>query len=99
MLSDRGPQFISSFWEEFNRMLGTKIKLSTADHPQTDSQTEIYNQYLQKQLRLFVNYYQDNWSDLLPMMDYAQLTLPHDSLGGLSQFEVVHRYPPRTNFD
>ena len=33
------------------------------------------------------------------MMDYAQLTLPHDSLGGLSQFEVVHRYPPRTNFD
>ena len=43
MLTDGGPQFISSFWEKFNSILGTKIKLSTADHPQTDGQTEIYN--------------------------------------------------------
>jgi transposase InsO family protein len=99
MLSDRGPQFISSFWQEFNSILGTKIKLSTADHPQTDGQTEIYNQYLQKRLRPFVNFYQDNWSDLLPMMDYAQLTLPHESLGGITPFEVVHGYPPRTTWD
>ena len=46
MVSDRGPQFISAFWQAFNRTLGTKIKLSTADHPQTDGQTEIMNQYL-----------------------------------------------------
>ena len=99
MLSNRGPQFISVFWNEFNKILGTKIKLSTADHPQTDGQTEIYNQYLQKRLRPFVNYYQNNWSKLLPMMDYAQLTLPHDSLGGLLPFEVIHGYPARTIWD
>ena len=33
------------------------------------------------------------------MIDYAQLTLPHHSLGSLSPFEVVHRYLPRTTFD
>lgn len=43
MLSDRGPQFISAFWDEFNKILGTKIVLSLAYHPKTDGQTEIYN--------------------------------------------------------
>jgi transposase InsO family protein len=99
MLSDRGPQFVSSFWQEFNDILGTKIKLSTADHPQTDGQTEIYNQYLQQRLRPFVSYYQDDWSEFLPMMDYAQLTLPHTSLGDLPPFEVLYGYAPRAPWD
>src|SRR6266536_431634 len=98
IVSDRGPQFISAFWTEFCRLLGVKIKLSTAHHPQTDSQTEIMNQYLEQRLRPFVNYYQDNWSELLPMMDYAQLTLPHSSIG-MSPFEVRNGFKARTSFD
>ena len=57
------------------------------------------NQYLEQRLRPFVSYYQDNWAELLPMMDYAQLTLPHDSLGQMSPFEVLYGYPARTSFD
>jgi transposase InsO family protein len=98
IVSDRGPQFISAFWTEFCRLLGTKLKLSTAHHPQTDGQTEIMNQYLEQRLRPFVSYYQDNWSELLPMMDYAQLTLPHSSLG-MSPFEVRNGFKARTSFD
>ena len=60
-------------------MLGIKLKLSTAFHPETDGQTEIMNQYLARRLRPFVNYYQDNWSELLPLVDYAQLTLRHEN--------------------
>jgi hypothetical protein len=33
IVSDRGPQFVSAFWDKFNRILGTKIKLLTAFHP------------------------------------------------------------------
>lgn len=98
IVSDRGPQFISDFWTEFCRLLGTRLKLSTAYHPQTDGQTEIMNQYLGQRLRPFVNYYQDNWSELLPMMDYAQLTLPHSSIG-MSPFEVRNGFKARTSFD
>jgi hypothetical protein len=99
IVSDRGGQFISAFWKEFNRILGTQLKLSTAHHPQTDGQTEIMNQYLEQRLRPFVSYYQDNWAELLPMIDYAQLTLPHESLGQMSPFEVLYGYPARTSFD
>ena len=44
ILSNRGPQFASKFMEELTRVLGTKRKLSTAYHPQTDGQTERINQ-------------------------------------------------------
>jgi transposase InsO family protein len=98
IVSDRGRQFISAFWHEFCCILGIKLKLSTADHPQTDGQTEIVNQYIDQRLRPFINYYQDNWSELLPMIDYAQATLPHESIG-LSPFQVEFGFEPRTSFD
>ena len=44
ILSDWGPQFASKFMEDLMKVLGTKRKLSTAYHPQTDGQTERINQ-------------------------------------------------------
>lgn len=98
IVSDRGPQFVSSFWAEVCRILGIQVKLSTAFHPQTDGQTEIMNQYIDQRLRPFVNHYQDNWSQLIPMMDYAQLTLPHESIG-MSPFELLKGFTPRNSWD
>jgi hypothetical protein len=98
IVSDRGPQFVSQFWKEFCRIIGAKVKLSTAFHPQTDGQTEIMNQYLDQRLRPFVNYYQDNWSELLPLIDHAQLTLPHSSIG-MAPYELLQGRPPHTSFD
>ena len=98
IVSDRGPQFVSSFWERLCQILGIKLKLSTAYHPQTDGQTEIMNQYLDQRLRPYVSYYQDNWSEMLPIMDHAQLVLPHDSIH-MSPFQLVYGYNPRTSFD
>ena len=56
VVSDRGPQFAAELTKELNRMLGIKIKLSTAFHPQTDGQTEWMNQELEQYLRLFVEH-------------------------------------------
>ena len=46
IVSDRSPQFVSSFWTEVYCILSTQVKLSTAFHLQTDGQTEIMNQYI-----------------------------------------------------
>ena len=98
IVSDRGPQFVSAFWKEFTRILGIKLKLSTANYPQTDSQTEIANQYLDQRLRPFVNYFQDNWSELLPLVDYIQAMLLHNSTGYIP-IQVEIGYLPCTSFD
>jgi hypothetical protein len=45
-----------------------------------------------------VNYYQDNWSELIPIMDYAQATLLQDSTT-LPPIQVELGYVPRTSFD
>jgi len=98
IVSDRGGQFISDFWGEFCKILGAKLKLSTAFHPETDGQTEIVNQYMAQRLRPFANYHQDDWSEWLPIMDFAAACLPHESIG-MAPFYVECGYEPRVSFD
>ena len=33
IVSDRGPQFVSRFWEALHKSIGTKLDFSTAYHP------------------------------------------------------------------
>ena len=40
IISDRDPRFTSRFWEALQRAFGTRLKISTAHHPQIDGQSE-----------------------------------------------------------
>jgi transposase InsO family protein len=98
IVSDRGPQFVSEFWNEVCKTLGIQIVLSTADHAQTDGQTEIANQYLSQRLRPYVSYFQDDWSEWLPIIDFAAAVLPQETTG-LSPFMIEKGFQPRVSFD
>jgi hypothetical protein len=50
IVSDHGPQFVSKFWEELHKSLGTKLLHSSAYHPQTSGRTERVNQILEDML-------------------------------------------------
>nr|XP_027124233.1 uncharacterized protein LOC113740918 [Coffea arabica] len=51
IVSDRDPRFVSCFWQKFQETLGTKLKFSTAYHPQIDGQSERTIQTLEDMLR------------------------------------------------
>jgi len=68
---DRGPQFAAELTKELNRMLGIRMKLSTAFHPQTDRQTECMNQELEQYLWFFVDHRQKDWLEWLALAEFA----------------------------
>ena len=39
IVSDQDPRFMAHFWKSFQRSMGTRLMMSTAFHPQTDSQS------------------------------------------------------------
>ena len=83
--SDRDRLFTSHYWKTLIAAIGTKLRLSTAYHPETDGQTERTNQTMEAYLRHYVSYKQNNWVSLLPM---AQLALndKRSDTTGLSPF-------------
>jgi transposase InsO family protein len=55
VISDRGPQFVTIFIRELYKLLGIKLAMSMAYHPQTDGQTEHVNQVLEGYLCIFTS--------------------------------------------
>ena len=60
IVSDRDRRFISSFWQELWRLLGTKLAMSTSYHPQTDGQTERMNRTLEDVIRHYISFHHDD---------------------------------------
>lgn len=94
IISDRGPQFIAGVWNSFFKALGTKVKLSTAYHPQTDGQSERTNQVLEQYLRCFLDYQQKDWVKLLPLAEFAYNNTVNKSTQ-YSPFFATYGFHPR----
>ena len=76
VMSDRGTEFISHFFRSLRKALDMKLHFTLGYHPEGDGQTERSNQTLKQYLRVYCNYQQDNWSDLLPLVEFAYNNVP-----------------------
>ncbi|PNX96980.1 retrotransposon-related protein, partial [Trifolium pratense] len=93
IVSDRDPIFVSKFWQKLFQLSGTKLRMSTAYHPQTDGQTEIVNKALQQYLRCFVHNTPKTWGNFLHWAEWHYNTSIHSSTG-FTPFEVVYGKKP-----
>jgi hypothetical protein len=79
IVSDRGTQFVSRFSKRLYELCKIKHNKSTSFHPQSDGQTERVNQVLEQYLRIFCDYQQDNWLELLPLAEFSYNNAQHTS--------------------
>jgi len=91
--SDRGTEFVSHFFWSLGKALNMCLHFTSGYHLEGDGQTERSNQTLEQYLRVYCNYQQDNWVDLLPLAEFAYNNTP-SATTGVSPFFANKGYHP-----
>lgn len=95
IVSDRGSQFTSHFWQNLHESMDTQLHFSSAYHPQTDGQTERTNQILEDMLRACALQYGVCWEKSLPYAEFSYNNSYQQSLK-MSPFEALYGRKCRT---
>jgi transposase InsO family protein len=95
IISDRGSQFVTRFWEQLHATLGTHLIHSSAYHLQMNDQTERVNQILEDMLRVCVIEYPGNWDKNLPWAEFSYNNSYQESLK-MAPFKVLYGRRCRT---
>ena len=95
VVSDRDVRLTASFWSDLQAYTGTKLNMSTANHPQTDGQTERANRTIIEALRAYVSTFQTDWEDHLVAIEFAYNDSDHAGTG-YSPFFLGSGYNPLT---
>ena len=74
--SNRGSEFVSNFFRSLGTALNMWLHFTLGYHPKGNRQTEYTNQTLEQYLCVYCNYQQDNWSELLPLVEFAYNNAP-----------------------
>ena len=98
MVSDRDSRITARFWRELSRVLGSEIDLSTAQHPQSDGQSEREIQTLITALRSYANAQGDDWDTYLPALELAFNSKVQASTGA-APFSLVYGTQARLPID
>ena len=87
--SNRGTEFVSFFFWTLGKALDMKLHFTSGYHPEGNRQTKCANQTLEKYLQVYCKYQQDNWSELLPLAEFAP-----NATTGITPFFANKGYHP-----
>jgi hypothetical protein len=91
IVNDRDSRFLSAFWQELFKLVGTNLTSSTNYHPQTNSQTEIVNKRIEGYLCNYVSRQQRTWLKWLHLGEHCYNTTYHMSIG-MTPFRALYGY-------
>ena len=94
IVSDRDTHFTSIFWKELQKLIGTKLLMSTAFHPQMDGATEQANRSVAQILRTVVDNDQKNWSEKCTIAEFTIISSINATTGYAPPFELNYGYMP-----
>nr|GEV93347.1 putative reverse transcriptase domain-containing protein [Tanacetum cinerariifolium] len=80
IISDRDGRFALHLWQALQEVLGTKLHMSTAYHPETDDQSERTIQTLEDMLRACVMDFGDSWDTHLSLVEFSYNNSYHTSI-------------------
>lgn len=95
IVSDRGSQFTSRYWEKLHEAMGTQLAFSSAYHSQTGGQTERVNQILEDMLRACALVYGPTWEISLPFAEFTYNNSYQSSIG-MAPYETLYGKKCRT---
>ena len=96
IVSDRDVKFTSYFWKTLWAIMGTKLRFSSAYHPQTDGQTEVVNRSLGNLLRCLVGEHIKGWDTMLPTTEFAYNSSVNRSIGMTPLHNICMHYTMRS---
>jgi len=91
--SDHGSEFVSHFFHSLGTTLNMRLHFTSGYHLEANGQAEQTNQTLEQYLCIYCNYQQDNWSELLPLVEFAYNNAP-SATTGISPFFANKGYHP-----
>jgi len=93
IISDRDPWFTAWAFQELLKLLGVKLKLTTAFHPQSDGTTEWFNQEVEAYLGIYCSSNLTNWHKKVPTAEFIHNNWWHSNWDRTS-FELMFGTPP-----
>ena len=93
VISDRGPQFVSSFTRDLYSKSGIELKATTTYCPQSNGEAERVNQEIGTYLRMYCAEKPDDWSLYLADVQFTHNSRIH-SMHGQTPFYLLHSYEP-----
>ena len=80
-MSDHSSKFVSYFFHSLGTALDMRLHFTSGYHPEANGQAEQTNQMLEQYFYIYCNYQQDNWSELLPLAEFAYNNTPSATTG------------------
>jgi len=85
---------VSKFFRFLANALDMRLHFTSGYHPEADSQTKYTNQILEQFLRIYCNYQQLDWSQLLHLAEFIYNNIPLSTIG-VSSFYANKGYHPK----